>query len=157
MPSRPFNQYMGKNTFGVVKAPQEAGQYILNKTATTSFCSPNVCVAGKTVASQSSRLILRKANKIYFSRCQDPYNTANLNINLVTKLNLSDVPVIQESASPYSVPTTLNVSVAPYLNYTIDPSGNLFGNTVCGTDNFQNYLVFNPPYTTANPGHINRL
>ena len=157
MPSRPFNQYMGKNTFGVVKAPQEAGQYILNKTATTSFCSPNVCVAGKTVASQSSRLILRKANKIYFSRCQDPYNTANLNINLVTKLNLSDVPVIQESASPYSVPTTLNVSVAPYLNYTIDPSGNLFGNTVCGTDNFQNYLVFNPPYTTANPGQINIL
>ena len=157
MPSRPFNQYMGKNTFGVVKEPQGAGQYILNKTATTSFCSPNVCVAGKTVASQSSRLILRKANKIYFSRCQDPYNTANLNINLVTKLNLSDVPVIQESASPYSVPTTLNVSVAPYLNYTIDPSGNLFGNTVCGTDNFQNYLVFNPPYTTANPGQINRL
>ena len=116
-----------------------------------------MCVAGKTVASQSSRLILRKANKIYFSRCQDPYNTANLNINLVTKLNLSDVPVIQESASPYSVPTTLNVSVAPYLNYTIDPSGNLFGNTVCGTDNFQNYLVFNPPYTTANPGQINIL
>jgi hypothetical protein len=157
MPSRPFNQYMGKNTFGVLKEPQDAGQYILNKTATTSFCSPNVCVAGRTVANQSSRLILRKANKIYFSRCQDPYNTANLNINLVTKLDLSGVPVIQESGTPYSVPTTLNVSVAPYLNYTIDPSGNLFGNTVCGTDNFQNYLKFNPPYTTANPGQINRL
>ena len=157
MPSRPFNQYMGKNTFGVLKEPQDAGQYILNKTATTSFCSPNVCVAGRTVASQSSRLILRKANKIYFSRCQDPYNTANLNINLVTVLDLSGVPVIQESRTPYSVPTTLNVSVAPYLNYTIDPSGNLFGNTVCGTDNFQNYLKFNPPYTTANPSYINTL
>ena len=157
MPSRPFNPYMGKNTFRVLKESQDAGQYILNKTASTSFCIPNVCVPSRTVASQSSRLILRKANKIYFSRCQDPYNTANLNINLVTVLDLSGVPVIQESASPYSVPTTLNVSVAPYLNYTIDPSGNLFGNTVCGTDNFQNYLVFNPPYTTANPGQINRL
>ena len=54
-------------------------------------------------------------------------------------------------------PTNLSLLTIPYLEYTIDPSGNLFGNTVCGTDNFQNYLVFNPPYTTANPTHINRL
>jgi hypothetical protein len=155
MPSRPFNQYMGKNTFGVLKESQDAGQYILNKTATTSFCSPNVCVPSRTLASQSSRLILRKANKIYFSRCQDPYNTANLNINLVTKLNLSGVPVIIDPSGNY--PTNLDITSIPYLDYTIDPSGNLFGNTVCGTDNFQNYLLFNPPYTTANPGHINRL
>ena len=157
MPSRPFKPYMGKNTFGVLKESQDAGQYILNKTASTSFCSPNVCVPSRTVSSQSSRLILRRANKIYFSRCQDPYNTANLNINLVTVLDLSGVPVIQESATPFSVPTTLDITSTPYLDYTIDPSGNLFGNTVCGTDNFQNYLKFNPPYTTANPGFINRL
>ena len=156
MPSRPFNQYMGKNTFGVLKESQDAGQYILNKTATTSFCSPNVCVPSRTLASQSSRLILRKANKIYFSRCQDPYNTANLNINLVTVLDLSGVPVIQNNINN-DVPTSLDVTSIPYLDYTIDPSGNLFGNTVCGADNYQNYLKFNPPYTTANPGHINRL
>ena len=155
MPSRPFKPYMGKNTFGVLKESQDAGQYILNKTATTSFCSPNVCVPSRTVASQSSRLILRKANKIYFSRCQDPYNTANLNINLVTVLDLSGVPVIIDVSGNY--PTNLDLTSIPYLDYTIDPSGNLFGNTVCGADNFQNYLLFNPPYTTANPSHINRL
>ena len=156
MPSRPFNPYMGKNTFGVLKEPQDAGQYTLNKTAAASFCSPDLCVPSKTVTTQSRRLILRKANKIYFSRCQDPYNTANLNINLVTVLDLSGVPVIQNNINN-DVPTSLVVPTTPYLNYTIDPSGNLFGNTVCGTDNFQNYLVFNPPYTTANPGHINSL
>ena len=155
MPSRPFNQYMGKNTFGVLKEPQDAGQYILNKTASTSFCAPNVCVPSRTITSQSSRLILRRANKIYFSRCQDPYNTANLNINLVTVLDLSGVPVIIDVSGNY--PTNLDVTSIPYLDYTIDPSGNLFGNTVCGADNYQNYLKFNPPYTTANPGHINRL
>ena len=157
MPSRPFKPYMGKNTFGVLKEPQDAGQYILNKTASTSFCTPNVCVPSRTLASQSSRLILRRANKIYFRACQDPYNTANLNINLVTVLDLSGVPVIQQSGTPFSVPTTLDVLSIPFLSYTIDPSGNLFGNTVCGEDNFQNYLQFNPPYTTANPGFINRL
>ena len=156
MPSRPFKPYMGKNTFGVLKESQDAGQYTLNKTASTSFCIPNVCVPSRTVASQSSRLILRRANKIYFSRCQDPYNTANLNINLVTVLDLSGVPVIIDTSNN-TYPTNLSLSAIPYLDYTIDPSGNLFGNTVCGTDNFQNYLVFNPPYTTANPGIINRL
>jgi hypothetical protein len=155
MPSRPFKPYMGKNTFGVLKESQDAGQYILNKTASTSFCIPNVCVPSRTLASQSSRLILRKANRIYFSRCQDPYNTANLNINLVTVLDLSGVPVIIDVSGNY--PTNLDVTSIPYLDYTIDPSGNLFGNTVCGADNYQNYLKFNPPYTTANPGHINRL
>ena len=155
MPSRPFKPYMGKNTFGVLKESQDAGQYILNKTASTSFCSPNVCVPNRAGLSQSSRLILRKANKIYFSRCQDPYNTANLNINLVTVLDLSGVPVIIDVSGNY--PTNLDVTSIPYLDYTIDPSGNLFGNTVCGADNFQNYLLFNPPYTTANPSHINRL
>ena len=155
MPSRPFKPYMGKNTFGVLKESQDAGQYILNKTASTSFCIPNVCVPSRTLASQSSRLILRKANRIYFSRCQDPYNTANLNINLVTVLDLSGVPVIIDTSGNY--PTQLDITSTPYLDYTIDPSGNLFGNTVCGTNNFQNYLLFNPPYTTANPSHINRL
>ena len=155
MPSRPFKPYMGKNTFGVLKESQDAGQYILNKTASTSFCIPNVCVPSRTVASQSSRLILRSANKIYFSRCQDPYNTANLNINLVTVLDLSGVPVIIDVSGNY--PTNLDVTSIPFLDYTIDPSGNLFGNTICGTDNFQNYLRFNPPYTTTNPGYINNL
>jgi hypothetical protein len=75
---------------------------------------------------------------------------------LVTKLNLTNIPVIQQN-KPYTVPAYLNKTAIPYLDYTIDPSGNLFGNTICGIDNFQNYLQYNPPYTTKNPGHINNL
>jgi hypothetical protein len=32
-----------------------------------------------------------------------------------------------------------------YTTYTIDPSGNLFGNTECGLENWKNYLVLEPP------------
>ena len=32
-----------------------------------------------------------------------------------------------------------------YNRYIIDPSGQLFGNTQCGVNNFLNYLVYNPP------------
>ena len=142
MPSRPFKPYMGKNTFGVLKESKEAGEYILKKKAITTFCSPNVCTPSRTVVTQSNRLLLKKANAIYFGVCQDPYNTANLNINLVTVLDLSGVPVIQQN-DPYAVPAQLDVTSTPYLDYVIDPCGNLFGNTICGTNNYQNYLKFN--------------
>ena len=154
--SRSFKPYLGKNTFGVVNEPQQSGVYTLNKKANYSFCPPNVCVPTRTVVTQSNRLLLKQANANYFKACKNPYNTANLNINLVTKLNLDNVPVIQQN-HPYAVPTNLSVSSIPFLDYTIDPSGNLFGNTLCGTDNYQNYLQYNPPYTTANPGNINNL
>lgn len=154
--SRPFKPYMGKNTFGVLKESQEAGQYVLNKKALASFCPPKICVPSRTVATQSNRLLLREANRVYYSACRNPYNIANLNINLVTTLDLSGVPIIQQN-SPYKIPANLDITAIPYLDYTIDPSGNLFGNTICGTDNFQNYLRFNPPYATTNPGYIGTL
>jgi hypothetical protein len=154
--SRPFNLYMGKNTFGVLNESQEAGEYILNKKASATFCSPKICIPSRTVQTQSNRLLLRHANRIYYSSCYDPYDKANLNINLVTTLDLSGVPVIQQN-DPYAIPAELDVTVKPYLAYTIDPSGNLFGNTICGTNNFQNYLLFNPPYETANPSNIGTL
>jgi hypothetical protein len=127
--SRPFKPYIGKNTFGVHREPQDAGEYILNK---------------------SSGISCHKNN------CQLPYKITNLNINLVTSLDLTSVPVIQQNF-PLTVPTNLDVTSIPYIDYTIDPCGNLFGNTICGTNNFQNYLRISDPYATTNPGYINNL
>jgi hypothetical protein len=62
------------------------------------------------------------------------FNKTNLNRNLVTKLNLLNVTVID------TIPST-----DPYLAYNIDPSGALFGNSVCGFNNYVNYLEYNPP------------
>lgn len=118
--SRPFKPYLGKNTFGVFNEPQGSGEYTLNKKKSIIFCRG--CVSNN-----------------------NHYNTANLNINLITKLNLNNVPVIQQNY-PYAVPTNLSLSSIPFLDYTIDPSGNLFGNTLCGTNNYQDYLQYNPPY-----------
>ena len=123
--SRSFKPYLGKNTFGVFNESQESGEYTLNKKNSAIFCPG--C----------------SSNNIYF-RSFNNYNRANLNINLVTKLNLNNVPVIQQNY-PYAVPTNLSVLAIPFLDYTIDPSGNLFGNTLCGTDNYQDYLQYNPP------------
>jgi len=69
---------------------------------------------------------------------------------------LKDVPVI-EDFSGNIVPSTINIISNPYLRYNIDPSGNLFGNTDCGINNFVKYLVNNSKYKTTNPTHINNL
>ena len=45
----------------------------------------------------------------------------------------------------------------PFLDYNIDPSGNLFGNTICGINNWEKYMVYDASYNTLNPGHINNL
>jgi hypothetical protein len=58
---------------------------------------------------------------------------------------------------PFNSPTDITTSTTVYRSYIIDPSGNLFGNTTCGINNYENYLVYNKPYKTADPGNINNL
>ena len=73
--------------------------------------------------------------------------------------NSNVVPVIQKNGIPPIVPTEIIITplTVPYLDYTIDPCGNLFGNTLCGSNNYRHYLVYNPPYSTENSGQINNL
>ena len=72
------------------------------------------------------------------------FNKSNLNINLITQLNLRNVCVIKDKINN-KCPTTIDVCTVPYLNYTIDPDGLLFGNTYCGANNYLNYLEYNIP------------
>jgi hypothetical protein len=71
----------------------------------------------------------------------------NLNINLITKLNLIDVNVIQ--------PVDISSNEYPFLQYNIDPSGELFGNTTCGINNFLNYLEYDYQCKSILPSSFN--
>ena len=66
-----------------------------------------------------------------------------------------NIPVIQDASG--NVPTTITTTAIPYLRYNIDPSGNLFGNTICGIDNWENYMVYDASYNKLNPIYINNL
>jgi hypothetical protein len=163
-----FNSASGKVAFGVFNEAQDAGDYTQNKTATTSYCSPvNFNTINKTTnnrfTSERNRLLF---NKSYYLNTvpMSSFNKSNLASNLITKLDLqssdsSVVPVIQKNGIPPTVPTEIIItsSTVSYADYTIDPCGNLFGNTLCGTNNYRNYLVYNPPYSTETQGHINNL
>jgi hypothetical protein len=59
------------------------------------------------------------------------------------------VKVISDVAgiSPARIDTpTIPEFTPPYVNYNIDPCGSLFGNSICGINNYQNFVVYNPPY-----------
>jgi len=108
------------------------------------------------------------------------YNTKNLNINLITSLDLSGVVVIENSATgatpvPINPTGELHVEFVAepsdpsrfieqhvpfsgidektddgrYTKYTIDPKGELFGNTSCGLNNYVNYMVLTDPLIIA--------
>ncbi len=153
---RPLATYSAKAAFKQINESSTASDYISQKKTKYSLCNPNYCHPNKNQGSQSNYLLLRKANKIVLNPCNEIDKT-QLYINLLTKLKLSDnVPVISY-LNNNTYPVEINTSSVPYLTYNIDPSGNLFGNTICGTDNWENYIVYNPPYNNENPGHINNL
>ena len=142
-----FKSIPGNKSFGVFSEPLDAGEYISNKKARASFCVANNCVPAVKVGTQSNLLLFNKSNKLSLYPCKNSINKANLNINLITQLDLSGVPVIlDESANQVPCPINgINSSILPYLIYNIDPAGKLFGNNVCGINNYVRYMVYTQP------------
>jgi hypothetical protein len=136
--ANPFSSSsFGKNTFGVFSEPLDAGEYIKNKQAKAMFCKTYNCTPNIKVGSESNFILYKKTN---YLKVTNNINKSNLNINLITKLDLTNVPVIQNFTNN-DIPTTIVLTSIPYLEYNIDPSGNLFGNTICGINNYEKYRV----------------
>jgi hypothetical protein len=137
-----FKNTSGKEAFGVFLNKQDAGEYIFNKKSKIICCSSKKCTP---TSSESNYLLFKRCNRLSNTTCLNSINKANLYINLITKLNLKDVSVI-EDFSGNQIPSTIDENVSyPYLRYNIDPRGELFGNNVCGINNYINYLQYNPP------------
>jgi hypothetical protein len=141
MPSRPYNSNTSR-AFGQFSEPDDAGNYIINKKAKATFCRANQCIPSTTVNTQNNLLLLKRSNTLKYYNYTNSFNKANLNINLLTKLDLKNVTVLEQ------INTVPN---KPYLNYNIDPQGELFGNTPCGASNFVSYMLYNPPNSFPTP------
>jgi len=142
--SRPFTNYPAKPSFAQVNKPVNAGTYIQAKKTKYTFSQPNICHPNKNIYSQSNLLLLREANNLTFYP-YDKFNKTQLYTNLYTKLDLSDLsnntPIISD-LSDNIFPVTIDTSVIPFIKYNIDPSGVLFGNNVCGINNYINYVSY---------------
>lgn len=141
--SRPFAKNSAKSAFAQFKESTYASDYTTVKKNQTIFCKQCVCNPNKKLYSQSNYILMKNSNKLYLNPC-DSINKSQLYINLITKIDLSEnIPIIKDLQTN-SYPIIIDEYVSrPYLKYNIDPSGNLFGNSVCGIDNFKNYIVSN--------------
>lgn len=141
---------IARPTFGTFKKTTDAGDYIHRKKATRATCSPNVvsCCSqlNKTRNNSQSDLILLNNAKLYNRRDNFAFSAKDLNINLITALDLSGVCVVLDTSGNIC-PTPLEYTALQdfYVRYIIDPKGELFGNTPCGQNNYQHYLRMNPP------------
>jgi hypothetical protein len=158
LPTRFFPTYPGKAAFGTNQPIQNAGDYILNKKAKNTYCNITLCRPANKIVNQSDLLMLRKSNQLY-NKCKSyNFNKTNLNSNLFTKLDLTGIKVIaslKTGKSPTPIIPQIGQSNINYLQtnpystlYVIDPCGVLFGNSTCGINNYQNFIVYNPPYTS---------
>ena len=81
-------------TFGTAKQIKNSGQYVIDKKATTIFCDKNNCFT--SIADQGCYDLLNLSKLL---NRPVKYNYNNLDINLVTKLNLAGVPVIKKNST----------------------------------------------------------
>jgi len=150
-----FKSSTGGKTFKVFAESSSSGVYTYNKKARASYCIKNKCPINVNVGSQGNRILfnnafLLNANK---SKCIRTlgYDNTELYINLISKLDLSgNLPIVTDlsgQAHPVSIDASNN-PLPPYLTYDIDPSGVLFGDTICGINNFVRFMVYDVSYNT---------
>jgi hypothetical protein len=151
-----FKTTSGSKAFGGFNKQIDAGEYIHKKKAKVACCFLNKCNTNVKVGSQSNKLSLEQSTRLCVRPCVNYIDKTDLYINLITTFDLKDVPVILD-VSGSVCPTSINQETLPYVQYNIDPSGNLFGNTVCGLNNFVNYMVYTSPESSGGQGYINNL
>lgn len=140
------NLYPAKPAFKSNKESCDASFYTANKKAAYSFCNYSSCYPYKlTIGKNYDQMYLLGNSRLAKKNiCKPSFNKNDLNINLFTKMNLQNVCVINNNSTNQCA-SSIDPSKCFYLNYTIDPSGVLFGNTECGINNFENFLEPNPP------------
>lgn len=146
-----FTPIPAKPTFKSFQSNMFASDYISNKKLKAQFCNTNTCYYNQqsTISNTNNYAInsssdLIGLNKVFLFNNKNfkPYNRSNLNVNLYTQLNLKDVNVLQQNY-PIKTPTNIDPSINFNENYTIDPSGLLFGNTLCGINNYVKFQEIN--------------
>jgi hypothetical protein len=141
--SRPFfsNNVSANSAFANQKPISDAGDYITQKKIKYSFCKPNICHPNKNVNTQSNLLNLKQANSLAFYPYSN-FDKTQLYSNLYSSLVLnSNVQSFSNLSGQY--PVNVDPDTISWTNYIIDPSGQLFGLTPCGIQNFENYVVYN--------------
>ena len=170
-----FKIIPAKPTFGTLKEVIFQSEYLKNKKSKRSFCTSETQCGRVTKADSYNHRYLYsegfRLNKLKSCNVL-PFDKTNLIANLYSKMEMqhtcsfihgsttcvnpeltyaSDscglVPPCCFDACRGSKTITVGTNATLPFNFTntIDPVGELFGNSQCGTLNFTHYMYFSPP------------
>jgi hypothetical protein len=137
-----FQPIPANPAFRKLRESTYASDYITNKKGLIVYCNEKKNFGCKRSWNQSNYLLYNNGQSATNNLLSSKFNTSELFSNLVTKENLLDVPVIMD-ANNYEVPTNIvhPTCIEPfYHRYIIDPDGVLFGKTLCGFNNYANFM-----------------
>ena len=139
----------GKSAFGNAFNTHDASDYMKDKKSQILYSKKNN--NKYVVGSQGDYLLLMNANNLD-NTIETPLNyidTTNLVFGLYTTEELTGINAVTDvsfndlSCNEF-IPTIIDLSGQPfYYKYKIDPCGELFGNSVCGYNNYEKYRILN--------------
>ena len=146
----------GNPTFGNIKQTNMAGDYITNKKAKLLFDINNNKKKHNVLSTQTDLLLLKQAQllkNINFCPSLPSLDNTNLVSGLYSIENLNNVNIITSINDTSNCPvyngTTFNpaliIAKPIYYNYEVDKCGSLFGNNICGIENYNDYKIINKP------------
>jgi hypothetical protein len=103
------------------------------------------CNKTNRINSQSDLMAIRKiTNADCATGCNIlPFNKSNLQVNLITELDLNNIIILQLNSDP-GKPAKIDPALTPiYSYYTIDPNNKLSGDTPCAIQKYVNYMILN--------------
>jgi hypothetical protein len=134
IPAKPaFGNFNKRLSYADVMANKRANQIYYN------------CNKTNSIESQGDLMAIRKITR---NDCPGgcnvlPFNKSNLQVNLITELDLSGI-IILELNTNVGVPSKLDPELTPiYAFYAIDPYNRLSGNTPCAIQKYVNYMILN--------------
>jgi len=89
--------FPARPTFRTLKESSYASDYITNKKGIIAFCKDKRDFKCKKSWSQGDYSIYNNGQNTINNLCSSKFNSANLNYNLLTKLNLNGVNTFNES------------------------------------------------------------
>jgi len=159
-----FNNNKAKKDFGSLNEPTNSSDYIKNKKSKLLYNNTIKKNRNCIETSYENLHLIKNGFLNYYNTLQNgiiPFNKTNLQINLITKMNLECVPTLssniiyQKQISSTTSPTS-PTGTLPFIDYfdtttnypfwvlyDVDPTGKLFGYNACSINHYLNYIVLN--------------
>jgi hypothetical protein len=135
-----FNSNPGRAAFKPNKESTEYSNYTNNKHLHLFYCVNKCPSINRVVKNQSEYLLLQKARQL--NTCSLSFNTNNLNVNLISKINLDNACVLKNNCTDICNADGIRFCLPIYLNYSIYPNNNNYCNL---NNNSENRVYYPPP------------